>query len=123
MLSLSFNIGGNSVPQTLSLSQQQADSIARLMGIRPDVHITEITRHNHVWQLQSEQETYFLKAFTKPWYGDDVAGTAYCVQHEHDAYACLAAHGLPIPEVILTRLDCDNPLGRPFIVTRKLNGD
>jgi aminoglycoside phosphotransferase len=123
MLPLRLNHGGTPVPQILSLSQQQANRIARLMGIRPDVHITEITQHNHVWQLQGGQDTVFLKTFTKSWYGDDVAGTAYCVQHEHDAYACLAAHGLPTPEVLLTWFDCDNPLGRPFIVTRKLNGD
>jgi hypothetical protein len=107
-----------------SLSPQQANHIAQLMGLETGVHVTEVThQHNHVWQLCDGQNVYFLKTFTKVWYGDDVPGTAFCVKHEQDAYACLAAHGLSIPEIVLVRPDCDNPLGRPFIVTQKLKGE
>jgi aminoglycoside phosphotransferase len=93
------------------------------MRLSAGVEVSEITQHNHVWQFSDGQDIYFLKTFTKSWYGDDVARTAFCVRHEHDSYACLAAHGLPTPEVILAKSDMDNPLGRPFIVTRKLEGE
>lgn len=107
---------------SLSLSSEQAADISRLMGLNTRAEVREITQHNHVWQFSDEHEVYFLKIFTKSWYGDDIAGTAFCVKHEQDAYTCLAANGLTTPEVVLTQFGMDNPLGRPFIVTRKLEG-
>lgn len=107
----------------VSLSSQQAHQIAQLVGLKTRVGVTEIQQQNHVWQLDDGQDVYFLKTFTKVWYGDDVPGTAFCVRHEQDAYACLSAHGLSIPEIVWVSLDCDNPLGRPFMVTKKLKGE
>src|SRR5689334_14278090 len=92
------------------------------MGLKAGIEVTEVTRHNHVWKLTDGEDVFFLKVYTKSWYGDDVAGTAFCVKHEQDAYACLAAHGLTTPEVVLAQFGMDNPLGRPFIVTRQLKG-
>lgn len=105
-----------------SLCVDQAQAIAQLIGLSGSLHVTEITRHNHVWQLQCGEETFFLKIYTKDWYGDNVPRTEYCVRHERDAYALLARHGLPTVEVVLARPDSDNPLERPFLVTRKLPG-
>jgi aminoglycoside phosphotransferase len=106
----------------LSLSTQQAQAITRLMGLHGAVQVTEVTRHNHIWRLQVDGESFYLKCYTKDWYGDDVPRTEYCVRHERDAYIILARHGLPTVEVVLARPDCDNPLERPFLVTRALAG-
>ena len=112
----------HSFARSLTLSVQQAQAIAEMMGRRETVQVTEVTRHNHVWRLQCGQETFYLKIYTKDWYGDDVPRTEGCVRHERDAYALLARHGLPTIEVVLARPDCDNPLGRPFLVTRAAAG-
>src|SRR5688572_5806333 len=92
------------------------------MGRRDTDQVTEETRHNHVCRSQRAQETPYVKIYTKDWYGDDVPRTEYCVRHERDAYALLARHGLPTIEVMLARPDCDNPLRRPFLVTREAVG-
>jgi aminoglycoside phosphotransferase len=106
----------------LSLSNQQAQSIVQLMGQRGPVQVTEVTRHNHVWRLQCGQECFYLKTYTKDWYGNDVPRTEYCVRHERDAYTLLARHGLSTIEVALAHPDCDNPLGRPFLLTSEVAG-
>jgi hypothetical protein len=67
------------------------------------VRVNQVTRHNHVWRirhrLQDKETTYYLKCYTKDWYGDDVPRTEYCVRHERDTYMLLARHGLPTVEV------------------------
>jgi aminoglycoside phosphotransferase len=105
-----------------SLSNQQAIAILHQIGQQGPVHVTEVTRHNHVWRLQSNGATFYLKCYTKDWYGGNVPMTEFNVRHERDAYAILARHGLPTVEVALARPDCDNPLGRPFLLTRALPG-
>src|SRR4051812_1684085 len=110
------------VTSLLSLSPQQVKDISRLVGLNTRVEVKEITQHNHVWQLSDEHDIYFLKIYTKSWYGDDIAGTAFCVKHEQDAYTCLAGNGLTTPEVVFAQFGMHNPLSRPFIVTRKLEG-
>src|ERR1044071_2802535 len=92
------------------------------MELNAGMEVVEVTQHNHVWKLTDGEDIYFLKVYTKSWYGDNVAGTAFCVKHEQDAYAYLAADGLTTPQVVLTQFGMDNPLGRPFIVTRQLKG-
>lgn len=106
----------------MTLSPKQVKDISRLMGLNTIIEVREIAHHNHVWQLSDEHDIYFLKIYTKSWYGGDIAGTAFCVKHEQDAYTCLAANGLATPEVVLAQFGMDNPLSRPFIVTRKLEG-
>lgn len=76
---------------TLSLYEQTANDICALIGVSGAVRVTAVTQHNHVWALQCDESTYYLKCYTKDWYGDDVPRTEYCVPHEHDAYAVLAA--------------------------------
>jgi aminoglycoside phosphotransferase len=107
---------------SLFLTIEQAQAIAQLMGRHSVRQVSEVTRYNHVWRLHCGGDEYYLKCYTKDWYGDDVPRTEYCVRHERDAYALLARHGLPTVEVTLARPDCDNPLERPFLVTRGLPG-
>src|SRR4051794_32782867 len=106
----------------VELSQQQALEIVRLIGIGGAVAVTPIKRHNHVYRMECEGTAFFLKTYTKDWYGGDIPATGGCVEHEACAWSILAAHGLETPEVALARSDCANSLGRPFIVTRELCG-
>jgi aminoglycoside phosphotransferase len=96
--------------------------LLQLAGIAGPARATLIQRHNHVYRVTVGREVFFLKTFTKDWYGDDVPGTGYCVAHEADAWAVLARHGLAVPEVLLACRDTTNPLGRPCLLTRALPG-
>jgi aminoglycoside phosphotransferase len=106
----------------MELFPQQAQEITRLIGVRGSATITPIKQYNHVYRIDCGGAAFFLKTYTKDWYGDNVAATGGCVDHEACAWSLLAAHGLAAPEVALARRDCENPLGRPFIVTRELRG-
>lgn len=101
-----------------------------------DNHITEILpligrhtdcvelvkRENDVFRLVSGTEHFFLKVYTKNWYGSDPATTGFHVIHERVAWAILAQHGLAVPTVMYTASDCENPISRPFLLTRELEG-
>lgn len=105
------------------LLERQLQDILRLAGLAGPARATLIKRHNHLFRIECRGDAFFLKTYTKDWYGGDVPRTAGCVIHEASAWACLAAHELAVPEVVLARPDCDNPLGRPFIMTRQLRGE
>ena len=81
-----------------------------------------IKQGNHVWRLVSSGDSFFLKTYTKSWYGPDAASTGFHAIHESMAWAILSRHGLPVPEVVYVSSDCNNPLARPFILTRELEG-
>jgi aminoglycoside phosphotransferase (APT) family kinase protein len=110
------------VPDPDDLSLPQIQAIGRRFDLAGPVRATPVKRHNHVWRLEHDRETFFLKTYTKAWYGDDAAATAFCVAHEVDAWSVLAEHGLPTPEIVHAARDCANPLGRPFVITRALTG-
>jgi Ser/Thr protein kinase RdoA (MazF antagonist) len=111
------------VSQSASLSLTQAEALLLLAGLSGAVRVTPVREQNHVWHLQQGTGTYYLKTYTKPWYGDDVATTAFCVAHEVAAWAVLASAGLAVPDVVLAAESCENPLGRPFLLTRELRGE
>ena len=96
--------------------------LLRLAGLAGPARATLIHRHNHVYRITAGREILFLKTYTKDWYGDDVAGTGYCVAHEASAWTVLARHGLAVPEVLPACCDNVNPLGRPCLLTRGLPG-
>jgi len=104
------------------LSGEQAEEVLRTAGVQGPVGVTLVKRSNDVWRLDASGSSFFLKVFTKPWYGGDILDTAFCVEHEAGAWARLAGQGLAVPEVVATRMDADNPLGRPFLLTRQLRG-
>lgn len=84
--------------------------------------ITTAHQHNHVYRIQSADTDSYLKIFTKDWYGENIAGTAFCVDHEASAWRTLAEAGLNVPEVLVADMTCDNPLERPYLLTRALRG-
>ncbi len=106
----------------VTLTEHQARAILRQAGIDGPVTVTPLKRHNHVWRLDQNDATFYLKTHTKPWYPSDASVAAYPVAHECAAAAYLATHGVAMPEVILAQRDTDNPLGRPFMLTRALQG-
>ena len=80
---------------------------------------TLLKRHNDVYSVGE----YFMKLHTKAWYADDPRAWAGAVQHAAAAYACIAQHGLAVPELVLALTTDDNTLGRPCLVTtRALHG-
>lgn len=105
-----------------TLTQTQAAEIAHSFGWRGPVAVEQVHEYNHVYRLSNGGEAAYLKTYTKDWYGDDVAATAGCVEHEISAWNVLAAHGLAVPTVLHAAYDCTNPLGRPFVVSRELVG-
>ncbi len=104
------------------LTVQQGNTILHLAGRRGPVEVTHAKRANDVWRLRQRDETFFLKVYTKDWYGGDPGKEISCVRHEQAAYTILAAHDLPTPPVVLARADLDNPLGRPFLLLGELAG-
>ena len=104
------------------LSDQQVADLRRLAGLGGAAHAALLKRHNHVYRITRGDDVFFLKTYTKDWYGEDVIGTGGCVEHETAAWSMLAGHGIPVPEVVLARRDCDTPLDRPLLMTRKLRG-
>lgn len=106
----------------VTISEQQRGQLTQLLGLRDHIVVTQIKQYNHVYRLDSGSDTFYLKTYTKDWYGNDVAATSGCVEHEAGAWSILAAHGLAATEVVLAGRDCENPLGRPFLITRQLRG-
>lgn len=85
-------------------------------------HVELIKRGNDVFRLISKNESFFLKTYTKDWYGSEPASTGFHANHENTAWTILSKHGLPTPEVAYVSSDCNNPISRPFILTRELDG-
>ena len=105
------------------MTEGQARDILGMIGVLGPAQVTPIKENHHVFEIGSRQGTFFLKTYTKGWYGGDAGGTGYCVGHERDAWVVLARHGLAVPEVALAAQDTANPLGRPFLMTRGLRGE
>src|SRR5260221_10092188 len=101
-----------------------ADKIAEIMPRRhaPGDRVRLVKTGNDVYHIVAGGDSFFLKTYTKSWYGPDPAATGYCANHEAAAWAILARHNLPAPKVVRVSTSVDNPLGRPFILTRQLRG-
>ena len=97
-------------------------ALLELSGIAGPGHAILLKRHNHVWRLSAANDVFFVKVYTKDWYRGDIAGTAGCVEHEVAAWRVLRGHGLAVPDVVAESRVCANPLGRPFLMTRRLRG-
>ncbi len=105
------------------LTQQQAQEIMHLAGIQGRVTATLIKEYNHVYRIESEHDSFFLKMHTKDWYPAEDMETGYSVRHEQSAWSVLAAHDLATPDVLLAFHSRKNSLERPFLLTRKLQGE
>lgn len=92
-----------------------------LIGQSAD-RIELIKQRNDVFRLVSGTERFFLKTYTKDWYGPNPATTGFHAIHESIAWAILAEHGLSVPAVAYVAPDCENPISRPFILTHELEG-
>ncbi len=107
----------------VTLDDTQAQEIVRRAGGPGAVRVTTIAEHNHVWRLEQGAAAYFLKAYTKDWYGHDPATTGFCVAHEVASWSALQRAGLAVPVVAGADGGCDNPLGRPYLLTGALRGE
>jgi Ser/Thr protein kinase RdoA (MazF antagonist) len=92
----------------------QLAALAQVAGLGTVRQARLVKRQNDLWRLETSAGPFYLKAYTKDWYGDDLAATAGCVQHEAGAYALLATLGLSGPEVRSALLDAA-VLGRPAL--------
>lgn len=77
---------------------------------------------NDVYRINCGSDVFFLKIYTKDWYGSDVAATGFNANHEATAWAILAQHDVAAPEVVYAATNCENSLTRPFLLTRQLAG-
>jgi len=109
--------------QDVTLSTAQAVDLLAHIGLHGPVKVTPISEQNHVWRLQREAGAFYLKTFTKDWYGDDPADTGFCVMHEVAAWSLLRRTGLSVPVVARAEEGRDNSLGRPFLLTGELRGE
>jgi Ser/Thr protein kinase RdoA (MazF antagonist) len=78
--------------------------------------------HNHTWRITADDSIYFVKAHTKDWYAD-AAASGVPVRHEVTGHRTLGAAGLATVEVVDFSTGTDNPLGWPYLITRRLPGD
>ena len=106
----------------ISLSEQQACQVLGRVGVTGAIGIEQVHAYNHVWRLHCDAETFFLKIHTKSWYARHGDSHALPVIHEAGAWRCLRAHGLATPRVLVAETGTANPLGRPFLLTRELEG-
>jgi aminoglycoside phosphotransferase (APT) family kinase protein len=108
----------------LELTAEAAAQILVVSGVRPhDVDVQLLHTANHVWQIDSGDDRFFLKSHTKDWYEWDLRlAPTLAVDHEADAYAILKANGLATPTVLTAEESWDNPLGRPYLLLRGLAG-
>lgn len=104
------------------LNYSQAAGLLHSIGVIGDASIHLVKRENDVYRINSGEQTFFLKMYTKSWYGADVTATAFHVRHERAAWAILKAHGLAVPEVMSADTTRANLVERPFILTRELAG-
>lgn len=109
--------------QDPTLSSAQAVDLLAPLGLDGPVEITPISQRNHVWRLQCDAKAFYLKAYTKDWYGEDSAATGFCVMHEVAAWSSLRQIGLSVPMLARAEEGCDNSLGRPFLLTYELQGE
>ena len=107
----------------VSLSERQARQVLGRVGLSGPISVERVHAYNHVWRLEGDAGTFFLKIYTKPWYAPYGDSHAFPVTHEAGAWRCLRAHGLATPEVVVAETGTDNPLGRPFLLTRDLAGE
>ncbi len=104
------------------LTEHDIVETVRAVGLQGAVTASLIKTHNHVYRIQTGENTFFLKTYSKDWYSSDPAQTGGCVAHEACAWRVMAAHGLSTPRVVEADMTCANPLGRPFILTEALRG-
>jgi aminoglycoside phosphotransferase (APT) family kinase protein len=104
------------------INYSQAAGLLYGIGVAGEISLHLVKQENDVYRINSGEQTFFLKLYTKSWYGDDAAGTAFHVRHERAAQAILKVHGLNVPEVMAADTTITNQVGRPFIITRELAG-
>jgi Ser/Thr protein kinase RdoA (MazF antagonist) len=99
------------------------NAAASILDVRPTaVEAVDFLRgHNHSWRISVGDDTYFLKAHTKDWYADACA-SGLAVRHEITGGRTLRSAGLPAAEVVTFSAGTANPLGWPYLVTRRLPG-
>ncbi len=96
--------------------------IVRLANLCCTPQVQQVKTQNDVYRIECGADIFYLKTYTKDWYGDNVADTGYHVNHEETAWSILLTEGLLAPEVVYQSTTCDNPLNRPFLMTRELPG-
>lgn len=76
-------------------------------------------------EIVTADETLFLKVPTKDLdeWTDPSEGAAFRVTVESAAFACLTAHGLGAPDVVTATTTSNNPVGWPYLLTRRLSGE
>jgi aminoglycoside phosphotransferase (APT) family kinase protein len=95
--------------------------IAEVNGIGSVIDVERIRKENDVDRITTSKGVFFCKTYTKAWYGRPEENS-YPVRHEAGAYSALQAHGLSTPEVVRAELHPGNPLGRPYLLLKALEG-
>ncbi len=108
--------------RSFSLTRNQARDVLGEVDVTGPIAIAPVHEYNHVWRLSADAGTFFLKIYTKSWYAAHGDAHAFPVAHEAGAWRCLKANALATPAVVVEELGVNNPLGRPFLLTRELPG-
>jgi len=107
------------------LDRAAAIAILRAAGIAADgLRARHIPSGNDVFRLDTDGETFFLKAPAKdlePW-SDPLEGAGVKVNREQAAAECLKSHGLPGLDVMVAEVGQDNAIHRPYLLTRRVPG-
>ncbi len=104
------------------ISDEQLRTCVHWLKLSCQPRLTHIKKQNDVYRIDCDSDVFFLKTYTKDWYGSDIARTGLNAHHEATAWTILAQHGLAAAEVVYVATSCDTPLARPFILTRQLGG-
>lgn len=104
------------------LNYSQAGGLLHGIGVTGEVSLHLVKQENDVYRINSGEQTFFLKIYSKRWYGLDLSALSYNVRHERAAWDILKAHGLAVPQVMAADTTKTNIVETPFILTRELPG-
>lgn len=90
-----------------------------------NLRVLPVQSGNTVVEIVTDSEIFFLKVPTKDLeeWADFLDGAAFKVTVESAAFACLEAHGLGAPQVLVANTTSDNAVGRPYLLTREAPGE
>jgi Ser/Thr protein kinase RdoA (MazF antagonist) len=98
-----------------------AEKVEKIL-LQPIRKVSLVKKQNHTFLIETKTDHFYLKIFTKDWYGNDQSKTGGCVEHEESAWKILRSHQIAAPEVVSSSRNCLNPIGCPYIMTNELSG-
>ncbi|MEO7803899.1 MAG: aminoglycoside phosphotransferase family protein [Actinomycetota bacterium] len=111
------------MPKDLQISEHQLGALLIHAGLPASFTSEQLSQHNHLWSIRTEDGDFFLKAHTRDWYDwNPMRAASLAVSQETSAYQILGEAGLSTPEIVVSDLTSSNPIGWPCLLLSALDG-